>query len=698
MATNYDVEFKVGIDKKGKLQSDYKRTMAIIQNENKKLNTQLKKMGGTSKKTFESMTKSSLAFKAAIVAIGGYMTGKLAQSFIKAGSEMENLTTEFKVLLGSVDAAKERMEELEKFAQTTPFQLDEVAKASKILETFTKGALSTGDSLRMVGDAAAITSEKDFANLAMWVGRAYDALESNRPVGEAMMRLQELALVSGEARGKIEELQKAGKGKDAWKVLEGELLKAKGGMNELSQTVTGLTSTFKDQLQAAMRQMMESGVWDSLKAGLTSMVNLMNKAIQGGFFEKFGQSIASLLDAWKKLAGFVNAGQVDWDKDATKLEKVTEAIKVLENQQSNLIHKRIELHRLRENEEGFDEKEKKAKSEIVDINNKIAEAQSTVSRIAGESFIHEGTNLNALKRALVGKLELLKEEKALKETEVGAAPTQEGPGRKEIEAAQKVQEELSLLRLDGYQRELAELELFIEEKAAVLKLGGESVVELENYYDAEVAKIQERQMDRVWENIENQIEADNKLAETKKQNADREKAIAAAKKETERGYVSQAIGNFSKLLGANKQFSAAQKALQVAQAVRSTYFSAQKMFEAGTQFPYPANAVMPFILSASAVAAGIANVSQIIKARDGGVFDGPMSGYPAVLHGNEAVIPLKNGAVPVSLEGGAGGGTTIINHYYSTPSGYSSIGMTEPERMAEMENEQFQREAYGVAA
>lgn len=37
------------------------------------------------------------------------------------------------------------------------------------------------------------------------------------------------------------------------------------------------------------------------------------------------------------------------------------------------------------------------------------------------------------------------------------------------------------------------------------------------------------------------------------------------------------------------------------------------------------------------------------KARDGGMFSGPMTGYPAVLHGKEAVIPLKNGAVPVSL-------------------------------------------------
>ena len=40
---------------------------------------------------------------------------------------------------------------------------------------------------------------------------------------------------------------------------------------------------------------------------------------------------------------------------------------------------------------------------------------------------------------------------------------------------------------------------------------------------------------------------------------------------------------------------------------------------------------------------------QVIQAATGGVFDGPKSGYAATLHGNEAVIPLKDGAVPVSM-------------------------------------------------
>lgn len=41
---------------------------------------------------------------------------------------------------------------------------------------------------------------------------------------------------------------------------------------------------------------------------------------------------------------------------------------------------------------------------------------------------------------------------------------------------------------------------------------------------------------------------------------------------------------------------------------------------------------------------------SLLKASEGGMFQGPTSGYNVELHGKEAVIPLKNGAVPVSLD------------------------------------------------
>jgi lysozyme len=43
------------------------------------------------------------------------------------------------------------------------------------------------------------------------------------------------------------------------------------------------------------------------------------------------------------------------------------------------------------------------------------------------------------------------------------------------------------------------------------------------------------------------------------------------------------------------------------------------------------------------------HVRNSIQAAEGGMFSGPKSGYPATLHGDEAVIPLKDGNVPVEM-------------------------------------------------
>jgi hypothetical protein len=64
---------------------------------------------------------------------------------------------------------------------------------------------------------------------------------------------------------------------------------------------------------------------------------------------------------------------------------------------------------------------------------------------------------------------------------------------------------------------------------------------------------------------------------------------------------------------------------------------------------------------------------------DGGIASGPTTGYTAELHGTEAVIPLKNGAVPVSLDmknamqpGGVGPTFAGMNEY----TGYNQGPMT----------------------
>lgn len=76
------------------------------------------------------------------------------------------------------------------------------------------------------------------------------------------------------------------------------------------------------------------------------------------------------------------------------------------------------------------------------------------------------------------------------------------------------------------------------------------------------------------------------------------------------------------------------------------------------------------------------------KFAEGGISRGPSSGYQATLHGTEAVIPLKNGSVPVSLGGtlnpsmGNGGNTFILQFSYapavSTASKYEAQDVLVP--------------------
>ena len=51
-----------------------------------------------------------------------------------------------------------------------------------------------------------------------------------------------------------------------------------------------------------------------------------------------------------------------------------------------------------------------------------------------------------------------------------------------------------------------------------------------------------------------------------------------------------------------------------------------------------------------------------IEYSTGGIARGPMSGYPAILHGNEAVVPLPDGKrIPVDFKGGASTNNVVVN-------------------------------------
>jgi hypothetical protein len=73
---------------------------------------------------------------------------------VETGSEMENLRISFATMLGSTDAARSHLEELQRFALGKPFEFSQLATASRMLQTYGFAARDVTGLLTDMGDAA----------------------------------------------------------------------------------------------------------------------------------------------------------------------------------------------------------------------------------------------------------------------------------------------------------------------------------------------------------------------------------------------------------------------------------------------------------------------------------------------------------------------------------------------------------------
>ena len=256
---------------------------------------------------FSSLVRPQMMMVAASVAgaalaVKGISTAfREARAAVGEAANRETMETAFVPLLGSAKAARERMAELADFAAHTPFQLPGIAAASRTLESLTDGALSTGDGLRLVGDAAS-AQNTPIEEMAVTIGRLYSGLDSGRPVGEAMQRLQELGAISPDVRAKLEKLQAEGKkGSEVWQVAAEELARFSGGMELQSQTWNGIISTLSDNW-AQVRAEFGKPIMDALKPlldeGIGSLESMAAKAREIG--ETIAYAMRFMIEAFKQ--------------------------------------------------------------------------------------------------------------------------------------------------------------------------------------------------------------------------------------------------------------------------------------------------------------------------------------------------------------------------------------------------------------
>lgn len=259
-------------------------------------------LGGFQAFSVGSMAAIGAAVAGAALAVKGIgMAFREAKAAVAEAANRETMQTAFIPLLGSAKAAKERMAELADFAAHTPFQLPEVAAASRTLETLTDGALSTGQGLTMVGDVASGTNTP-FEELAVTIGRLYSGLDSGRPVGEAMQRLQEVGAITPEVRTKLEKLQAEGKkGSEVWRVAAEDLARFSGGMELQSQTWNGKLSTLSDAW-AEVRAQFGEPIMDALKPllddGIGTIESMASKAREIG--ETIAYAMRFMVESFKQ--------------------------------------------------------------------------------------------------------------------------------------------------------------------------------------------------------------------------------------------------------------------------------------------------------------------------------------------------------------------------------------------------------------
>ena len=236
---------------------------------------------------------------------------------LKSAASIEQVTVAFQSLLGSADAAKSFLVDLQNFAATTPFEFAGVADAGRRLLGLAQSMGETKDAvipmLTTIGDLVSVLGGTQESVDS--VVRALSQMQSKGKVSqEEIMQLAEAlpnfnanaAIASGLGLSVADTLTKitAG-GVDATTGINA-LLKgmaafpgAAGAMALQAQTLTGVFSTFKDTVSIALTNAFAPAI-PAIKDALSELTPILGSAI-GQLAPSLGAGLAAILPLLGKL-------------------------------------------------------------------------------------------------------------------------------------------------------------------------------------------------------------------------------------------------------------------------------------------------------------------------------------------------------------------------------------------------------------
>lgn len=244
------------------------------------------------------------ALSGAAAGFGAFVAGSAVFSAVRAGltsvvggaiemnATLEKSTLQFGTLMGDADQATAHVRSLFEFAKKTPFETGPIIEASLKLQTFGGAALNTMGNLTLLGDASAATGAP-IEDLGFWVGRLYASLKGGQPFGESAMRLQELAVLTPQARAEMEAMQKAGKsGEEIFAVFQNRLGDFGGAMVAQASTWDGLKSSIVDAVNIMMADALHP-LFELVKTGAAMTLEVLGSDGMAAAFEGAKSAISS---------------------------------------------------------------------------------------------------------------------------------------------------------------------------------------------------------------------------------------------------------------------------------------------------------------------------------------------------------------------------------------------------------------------
>jgi tape measure domain-containing protein len=245
-------------DKVGGVYIEIQARMGSLEKDLRTIQTRMQQVDNTGAKFSGTMAKLGKYLAAGAVAAGIYQIGKASLS---AAANMEQQKVAFTSMLGSAEKAQKLLDQMQTFAASTPFQLNEIVDAGKKLVAFGEDAENVTKTLGRIGDVASGLGIP-LGELTEIYGKArvqqtLYAEDLNQLAGRGIPIFEELAKVMNVNASEVKKL--GSEGKISFEMLEqvfGNLTGAGGKfaglMDAQSKTLAGKWSNFNDQIDKTL--------------------------------------------------------------------------------------------------------------------------------------------------------------------------------------------------------------------------------------------------------------------------------------------------------------------------------------------------------------------------------------------------------------------------------------------------------------